>query len=55
MIQSPFTLIFPQGKERCKDRQGKCWESIPYQQLRFALATGALVERVDLATKLSFE
>jgi hypothetical protein len=30
---------------------GKCWEQVPYQQLRFALASGELIERVDLAAR----
>ena len=30
---------------------GKCWETIPYQHLKFALATGELIERLDLAVR----
>jgi hypothetical protein len=29
----------------------KCWETVPYQQLRFALATGALIDRLNLASR----
>jgi len=29
----------------------RCWETVPYQQLRFALATGALIDRVNLASR----
>lgn len=29
----------------------KCWETVPYQQLRFSLSSGELVERVSLASR----
>ncbi len=31
----------------------RCWEPVPFQQLRFALATGDLIERTDLASRQS--
>jgi len=30
---------------------GKCWEITPYQQLRFTVASGELIERIDLAAR----
>ena len=45
-------MPWPECQKTVKpEEQGKCWESIPYQQLRFALATGEIVERVDVASK----
>ena len=29
----------------------RCWETIPYQQLRFALGTGELIERISIALR----
>ena len=29
----------------------KCWETVPYQQLRFSLSSGALIERVSHASR----
>lgn len=29
----------------------RCWETVPYERLRFALATGELAERVNLASR----
>ena len=47
-----LSIPWPDCKDRVKPEDiGKCWESVPYQQLKFALATGELVERVDVAKR----
>lgn len=52
VIESQVQKIpWPECQKMKPEEQGKCWESIPYQQLRFALATGELSERIDVATK----
>lgn len=33
------------------DELDKCWETVPYQQLRFALSSGELIERLSLASR----
>jgi hypothetical protein len=33
------------------EERAKCWETVPYQQLRFSLYSGELVERLSLASK----
>jgi hypothetical protein len=47
-----LSIPWPDCKDRMKPEEiGKCWESVPYQQLKFALATGELVERLDVAKR----
>jgi len=33
------------------EEKQKCWETVPYQQLRFSLSSGELVERLSLVSK----
>ena len=33
------------------EEMAKCWETVPYQQLRFALSSGELIEKVSLASR----
>ncbi len=53
VIESQVLMIpWPDCKDKVKPEDiGKCWESVPYQQLKFSLATGEIVERVDVAKR----
>jgi hypothetical protein len=52
VIQSQVLKIpWDECRKMPPENNSKCWETTPYQRLRFVLASGELIERLDLATR----
>jgi len=50
------THVTKRDRDEClrnppSEEKQKCWETVPYQQLRFSLSSGELIERISLVSR----